>query len=183
MLYDGANPTGSDRVAEAAEKLGGELYVNIQGDEPLIRPEMIQQVIDIFKDPSVEYGTLKTEITNPDEIKAQSTVKVVTDVNGDALYFSRSAIPSNVKDGKKAKTYRHVGIYAYRRDALRRFHAWNQVEIELGEGIEPLRVMYHGYKIRVAETAYQSIGVDYPEHIALVEAFIKNGADKIAGGS
>lgn len=179
----GANPTGSDRVAEAAEKLGGELYVNIQGDEPLIRPEMIQQVIDIFKDPSVEYGTLKTEITNPDEIKAQSTVKVVTDVNGDALYFSRSAIPSNVKDGKKAKTYRHVGIYAYRRDALRRFHAWNQAEIELGEGIEPLRVMYHGYKIRVAETAYQSIGVDYPEHIALVEAFIKNGADKIAGGS
>lgn len=169
----GDNPTGSDRVAEAASVIDGDIFINIQGDEPVIEPAMIQQVIDLFSDESVEFGTLKTEITDIDEIRMQSTVKVVTDDKGDALYFSRSVIPSNVKDGRLAKVYRHVGIYGYRRDALLLFHSWEQPDIELGEGIEPLRVMYHGHKFRVAETAYRSIGVDYPEHIAKVERFIR----------
>ncbi len=114
--------TDSDRVAEAASRIEGDVFINIQGD---------------------------------------------------ALYFSRSVIPSNVKDGRLAKVYRHVGIYGYRRDALLLFHSWKQPDIELREGIEPLRAMYHGCKVRVAETAYSSIGVDYPEHIAKVEQFIR----------
>ena len=181
-IITGDNPTGSDRVAEAAEKLDGDVFINIQGDEPIIEPAMIQQVVDLFKDDTVSFGTLKSEITDTEEISAQSTVKVVTDENDDAMYFSRSVIPSNVKDGNLSKVYRHVGIYGYRKNALQLFHSWEQPDIELGEGIEPLRAMYHGYKIRVSETEYQSIGVDYPEHIALVEKVILEKTAPLNGG-
>lgn len=165
--------TGSDRVAEAAKMIEGDLFINIQGDEPVIPPAMIQQVIDIFEDKNVYFGTLMTEIEDIQQMQAESTVKVVTDINSDALYFSRSIIPSNYKDGRLAKTYRHVGIYAFKKDFLLKFHNLKQSKLELGEGIEPLRALENGYKIKVLETKYKSIGVDYPEHIRLVEEYIK----------
>lgn len=168
IMTSSSHPTGSDRVGEVASKVEGDLFINIQGDEPLIEPEMIRQVIRIFDDPRVEFGTLKKEITDPGQISASSTVKVVTDVHGDALYFSRSVIPSNIKDGLLAKTYRHVGIYAYKRDFLLKFAQMPQPDIELGEAIEPLRAMYNGYKIRVHETEFESIGVDLPIHVEQV---------------
>ena len=166
--------TGSDRVAEVAEKTDGDLYVNVQGDEPVINPEMIREVISIFQeDETVYFGSLKKEITDPDEIRATSTVKVVTDDKGDAMYFSRSVIPSNLKDGKLARVFRHVGIYAYKKEFLLKFASMEQTELELGEGIEPLRTMQKGYKMRLKETTYSSIGVDLPEHVALVEQIIQ----------
>ncbi len=169
-----SHPTGSDRVAEVARKVEGDLFVNVQGDEPVIDPEMIRQVISIFReDDSVYFGSLKKEITDPEEIRAASTVKVVTDDRGDALYFSRSVIPSNLKDGRLARVFRHVGIYAYKREFLLNFSEMEQTELELGEGIEPLRAMQNGYKIRLKETEYSSIGVDLPEHIAPVEEIIR----------
>lgn len=161
--------TGTDRVAEVANKVEGDLFVNIQGDEPLIAPQMIQQLIGIFEDQDVYFGTLKKEITDPEEILANSTVKVVTDQKGDALYFSRSVIPSNSKGGPHARVFRHVGIYAYTREFLKTFSGMEQSELELGEGIEPLRALEAGYKMRVGETEYESIGVDYPEHLELVK--------------
>ncbi len=174
ILTSDKHNTGSDRVAEAAEKTDGDLYVNVQGDEPVIDPEMIREVISIFtEDDSVYFGSLKKEITEPEEIRAASTVKVVTDDRGDAMYFSRSVIPSNVKDGKLARVFRHVGIYAYKKDFLLKFAAMEQTELELGEGIEPLRAMQKGYKMRLKETTYSSIGVDLPEHVALVEKILK----------
>lgn len=174
MMTSDKHPTGSDRVAEVAEKTDGELYVNVQGDEPVIDPAMIREVISIFmEDTSVYFGSLKKEITDPDEIRAASTVKVVTDDAGDALYFSRSVIPSNIKDGNLARVFRHVGIYAYKKDFLLKFAAMDQTELELGEGIEPLRAMQKGYKIRLKETSYSSIGVDLPEHVALVEKLLQ----------
>ncbi len=174
ILTSDKHNTGSDRVAEAAEKTDGDLYVNVQGDEPVIDPEMIREVISIFtEDDSVYFGSLKKEITDPEEIRAASTVKVVTDDRGDAMYFSRSVIPSNVKDGKLARVFRHVGIYAYKKDFLLKFAAMEQTELELGEGIEPLRAMQKGYKMRLKETTYSSIGVDLPEHVALVEKILK----------
>ena len=179
IMTSDKHETGSDRVAEVATKVDGDLFVNIQGDEPVIKPEMIKQVISIFtEDESVYFGSLKKEITDEDEIKATSTVKVVTDYKGDALYFSRSVIPSNLKDGKLARVFRHVGIYAYKKDFLLKFSAMEQTELELGEGIEPLRAMENGYKMRLKETQYSSIGVDLPEHIALVEKVIKEGEQK-----
>jgi 3-deoxy-manno-octulosonate cytidylyltransferase (CMP-KDO synthetase) len=172
--------TGSDRVAEVASHVDGDLFINVQGDEPVIHPEMIQQVISIFtEDDSVYFGSLKKEITDPDEIRATSTVKVVTDDKGDALYFSRSVIPSNVKDGTQARVFRHVGIYAYKKEFLLKFAAMEQTELELGEGIEPLRAMQKGYKIRLKETTHESIGVDLPEHVARVERVMR-GEEKLA---
>ena len=174
IMTSDKHQTGSDRVAEVAEKTEGDLYVNVQGDEPVIHPEMIRQVISIFfEDESVYFGSLKKEITDPDEIRAASTVKVVTDDQGDALYFSRSVIPSNLKDGKQARVFRHVGIYAYKRDFLLKFSGMEQTELELGEGIEPLRAMQKGYRMRLKETTYSSIGVDLPEHVALVEEILR----------
>ncbi len=173
IMTSDQHKTGSDRVGEVATKVQGDLFVNIQGDEPVINPAEISEVISIFEDASVEFGSLRIEITDPDEIAASSTVKVVVDKNDDALYFSRSIIPSNIKDGKLARIFRHVGIYAYKRDFLKMFVSMSQTELELGEGIEPLRAMENGYKIRVKETKYSSIGVDYPEQVSLVEQAIK----------
>ena len=174
IMTSDKHETGSDRVAEVATKVEGDLFVNVQGDEPVINPEMIRQVISIFtEDESVYFGSLKKEITDPDEIQATSTVKVVTDDKGDAMYFSRSVIPSNIKDGTLARVFRHVGIYAYKREFLLKFSNMEQTELELGEGIEPLRAMQKGYKMRLKETEYTSIGVDLPEHIARVERVIR----------
>lgn len=174
IMTSDKHETGSDRVAEVAGKVEGDLFVNVQGDEPVINPEMIRQVISIFlEDESVYFGSLKKEITDEEEIRATSTVKVVTDDKGDAMYFSRSVIPSNLKDGKLARVFRHVGIYAYKRDFLLEFSKMPQSELELGEGIEPLRAMQRGYKMRLKETSYTSIGVDLPEHIARVERVLR----------
>lgn len=174
VMTSDKHKTGSDRVGEAATMIDGDLFINIQGDEPVIDPRMIQDVISIFEDSEVYFGSLRKKITEEEEIRAHSTVKVVVDKNEDALYFSRNVIPSNVKDGKVASVYRHVGIYAYKKDFLQKFVNMPQTELELGEGIEPLRAMENGYKVRVKETYYTSIGVDYPEHVRLVEDVIKS---------
>lgn len=173
IMTSDRHETGSDRVGEVARKIEGDLFVNIQGDEPVIDPREISEVIEIFKDESVYFGSLRKEITDPEEIAAYSTVKVVVDKNEDALYFSRNIIPSNKKGGPAARVFRHVGIYAYKKDFLVKFVAMPQTELELGEGIEPLRAMENGYKIRVRETEFDSIGVDYPEHVKAVEAAIQ----------
>lgn len=166
--------TGTDRVGEVAEKIAGDLFVNIQGDEPLIEPQMISDVIGIFRDEKVYYGSLRKQITDEEEISAQSTVKVVVDKNEDALYFSRSVIPSNVKDGRLARVYRHVGIYAYKREFLQTFIQLPPTELEAGEGLEQLRALENGYKLRVHKTQFDTIGVDLPEHIPMVEALIRS---------
>ena len=173
IMTSDKHQTGSDRVGEVAQLIEGDLFINIQGDEPVIEPREIQEVIEIFEDESVYFGSLRKEIKDPDEIEAYSTVKVVVDKNSDALFFSRNVIPSNKKGGPNARVFRHVGIYAYKKDFLLKFINMPQTELELGEGIEPLRAMENGYKIRVRETEFDSIGVDYPEHIKLVEDIIR----------
>lgn len=164
--------SGTDRIGEVASRINADIYVNIQGDEPLIELQMIRDLISIFDDHSVYYGSLRKQITDEAEIQAPSTVKVVVDKNEDALYFSRSVIPSNIKDGKPVRVYRHVGIYAYKREFLNTFIQLPPSELESIEGLEQLRALENGYKLRVHETQYDSIGVDLPEHIALVEQAI-----------
>ena len=173
VMTSDRHQTGTDRVGEVASKIEGDLFINIQGDEPLIDPCEIQEVIDLFEDKEVYFGSLRRKIMDQEEISAYSTVKVVVDKKSDALYFSRNVIPSNKKGGPEADVYRHVGIYAYTKEFLLKFVELPQTELELGEGIEPLRAMENGYKIRVKETMYDSIGVDYPEHIELVEKEMK----------
>ena len=165
--------TGTDRIGEVAKKVEGELFINIQGDEPLIEPQMIRDLIAAFADENVQYATLRKRIEDREEIEAPSTVKVVVDQNEDALYFSRSVIPSLARD-ERAAVYRHVGIYGYTREFLQTFVALPQTPLEKAESLEQLRALEHGYKLRVKKTQYDTIGVDMPEHIARVEQIMQN---------
>lgn len=169
--------TGTDRIGEVASKIDADLYINIQGDEPLISPDEIRDLLSIFEDESVYFGSLRQEITDENELKATSTVKVVVDCNQDALYLSRSVIPSNIKDGVQTKFYKHIGIYGFKKDFLFKFIELPQSSLELGEGIESMRAVENGYKMRIYETKHKSIGVDLPEHIAVVEAEMRKRGD------
>ncbi len=165
--------TGSDRVGEVASKVAGDLFINVQGDEPLIDPAEITELIEVFEDKQVYFASLRKKITDVDEIKASSTVKVVCDKDEYAMFFSRNVIPSNLKGNFKCDVFRHVGIYAYKKEFLLEFVKLKRTDLELGEEIEPLRAMENGYKIKVKETNYDSIGVDYPEQIVQVEEKLK----------
>lgn len=169
------HPTGTDRLAEVAQTLDADIVVNVQGDEPFIQPQMIAQAIQpVLDDPDAAIGTLKHKIASPDDLFNPNVVKVITDCAGRALYFSRSPIPY-VKgqdlraDGFQACSfYRHVGLYAYRRDFLLTFTTLPPTPLETLEGLEQLRALEHGYVIRVAVTEYESIGVDTPEDVEKV---------------
>jgi 3-deoxy-manno-octulosonate cytidylyltransferase (CMP-KDO synthetase) len=163
--------TGTDRVAEVAETITADVYVNVQGDEPCIQPEMITELIGMFQDNNVYYATLSNEITDMEAIKSPNMVKVVSDKAGYAVYFSRSIIPSNIK-GYEAPIFHHIGIYAYKRDFLMNFCKMKQTLLELGEGVEPLRALENGYKIRVKSTRFSSVGVDTPTDLEEVRSII-----------
>ncbi len=169
MMTSENHMTGTDRMGEVAKTVYGDLYVNIQGDEPLVSPDEIQDLLEIFKDETVYFGSLRQEITDEDELYSSSTVKIVVDYKQDALYMSRSVIPSNIKDGIKTKFYKHIGIYGFKRDFLFKYLELPQSSLELGEGVESMRAIENGYKMRVFETKHKGIGVDLPEHIQLVE--------------
>lgn len=171
--------TGTDRIAEVARDLDADIIVNVQGDEPLIQPDMIAQAIHpLLEDPEVAIGTLKHKITTPEELFDPNATKVITNPRGRALYFSRSPIP-HIK-GQNMRTegfrafpfFRHVGLYAFRRDFLLHFITLPQTPLELVEGLEQLRALEHGYVIAVVETFYQSIGVDTPEDVEKVMRLI-----------
>lgn len=173
ILTSDKHKTGTDRVGEVASKIDADIYVNIQGDEPLIEPNEIRDLLGCFEDESVYLANLKQEIVDLEEAAKTNVVKIVTDINDDALYMSRSVIPSNIKDGKMCKTYRHIGIYGFKKDFLFKYINMPQSPLELGEGVEMMRVVENGYKMRVHETKYESVSVDLPEHIQLVEEIMK----------
>jgi 3-deoxy-manno-octulosonate cytidylyltransferase (CMP-KDO synthetase) len=162
--------SGTDRVAEVASAETAELIVNIQGDEPLIDPYAIDAaILPLADDPSIEMGTLKKRIEDPREIGDPNVVKVVTDRSGNAIYFSRSAIPyvRDVHD-VRGSYYKHIGLYVYRRDFLLRYSDLPVGPLERAERLEQLRALENGYPIRVAETDYESFGVDTPEDLERV---------------
>ena len=161
--------TGTDRMAEVAEKIEGDLFVNIQGDEPLINPEMIKKLLHSFDNSEVYCGTLKKKIENISEINNPNVVKVITDNEDFAIYFSRSKIPYNRNGAKDEKIYKHIGLYAYKKDFLLKFTRLEQTSLELMESLEQLRIIENGYKIKVVETEYETIGVDTPEDIKTIE--------------
>lgn len=160
---------GADRVAQACRNIDCDVVLNIQGDEPLIKKEMILELISCFNDSSVKMATLKKEITLQSEINDPNIAKVITDINDDAIYFSRNAIPFNRDGIDGVKYYKHIGIYGYTKDFLLHFAELPRSEHEKAEELEQLRAIDNGFKIRVKETKYQSFGVDLPEHIQLIE--------------
>lgn len=171
--------SGSDRIARAAEGLEADIVVNIQGDEPLIDPAMIDATIRLLiDDPSAVVGTAVKIITDPEDIVNPNVVKVVLDDAMQALYFSRSAVP-HVRDNADARTwlnettfYKHFGLYAYRSGFLRQFTQWAPGRLERAEKLEQLRIMEHGFQIKCALTTADSIAVDTQADLDRVRAVI-----------
>ncbi len=159
--------SGTDRLAEVATLLDCDLVVNVQGDEPLIEPDAIDAAIEPFRDDAaLSMSTLCTRFVESDEISNPNAVKVVSDVRGFALYFSRSAIPH--PSGRGERPFKHLGLYVYRREFLRRIAALEPTPLERTESLEQLRVLENGFSIKVVETTHDSIGVDTPEDLERV---------------
>lgn len=160
--------SGTDRVAEAAAVTNAQIIVNIQGDEPLIDPAAIDTaILCLLDDAGTEMGTLKKRITRPEDVTNPNVVKVVTDHNGYALYFSRSPVPY-CREGATVY-WRHIGLYVYRRGLLMSYSNLKPGVLEQAERLEQLRALENGIPIRVAETEYETIGVDTPEDLEAVE--------------
>ena len=168
MLTRADHPTGTDRLAEVAQAHAAvDLIVNVQGDEPLIEPSVIDERIALFEaDENLQMATVMTRMEDEEEQKNPNNVKVVVDKLGYALYFSRSLLP--YPRAAAAPVYKHIGIYAYRRDFLLHYARLAPTPLEKAESLEQLRALENGYGIRVLETASRFIGVDTPEDLALV---------------
>jgi len=167
MMTRKDHTSGSDRVAEVAKKIEADIIVNVQGDEPFIEPGQIKESVQpLLEDKSLQMATLKTEIKDKKERDKLGVVKVVCDKNDNALYFSRSLIPYP-RHGEHANWFEHVGLYAYRKDFLLKYVSWQPSELELAESLEQLRVLHHGYKIRVIKTQYSRTApcIDTPEDL------------------
>jgi len=171
--------TGTDRVAEVALKTDGAVYVNIQGDEPTIKHETISQAITTVADERDYFGTLAVRLTDQSEINSPHNVKIVLNSQGYAMYYSRSPIPSNIK-GYIGNVYKHLGIYVYRKGFLLDFTNMKPPELELSEGIEPLRAIFNGYKMKVKITENDSIGVDTYEDLEQVRNSLSSSNQHIS---
>lgn len=166
-----AHRSGTERVHEIATFIAADVYLNVQGDEPLTRPEHIESLVRLMGRAGVEAGTLKTPCDEVD-VDNPSAVKVVTDAAGRALYFSRATIPFD-RDGNKPQYFKHLGFYGYRKSALDRFVAWPESSLERSERLEQLRFLENGVTIHVAETPFDTIGVDTEEDLRRVEEILK----------
>jgi 3-deoxy-manno-octulosonate cytidylyltransferase (CMP-KDO synthetase) len=170
MLTSPELASGSDRVHAIAQACPAAIYVNIQGDEPLLRPEHLSALLHPFASPGVEVTTLKVSCTL-ENLANPNAVKVVTAPDGRALYFSRATIPYD-RDQVGAAVWKHIGLYAYTADALRRFHALAPSPLELTERLEQLRFLENGIAVYVQPTLYDTVGVDTEDDLREVEALL-----------
>ena len=173
--------SGTDRLAEVAHSEPAAIYVNIQGDEPLIDPEAIDAaILSVHGDEDIAMGTLKKRMLDPADILNTNVVKVITNLAGDAIYFSRCPIPYE-RDGRSSLPlyFKHIGLYVYRSDLLRRYPDLPVGPLEQAERLEQLRALENGFRIRVVETEYESLGVDTPEDLERVNHFFAMSAQSI----
>jgi 3-deoxy-manno-octulosonate cytidylyltransferase (CMP-KDO synthetase) len=174
--------SGTDRMAEVAGKISAQLYVNVQGDEPLLSPGAVDDLIRaMLESPRVPIGTLAHRIESEAEWRSPDVVKVVRNRHGEALYFSRSPLPFLRTFQARATLLRHVGIYAFRARALATFVSLKPSPLEIAESLEQLRALEHGMAIHLVETKYRCLGVDTPADLARVEAVLAR-AGKTRGG-
>ena len=181
IMTSGTHPTGTDRLAEVAAGLDCDIIVNVQGDEPLVTPAMIEHVMaPLAADATAVMSSLRTRLTSRAEYLDPNVVKVVVDRHDVALYFSRAPIPyardATPQDDPPASAWRHIGMYAYRRAFLGIYTSLPPTPLEQGERLEQLRALEHGYRIIVPETPYRSVGVDTPSDLAEVEAMVAAAA-------
>lgn len=168
------HPSGTDRLAEVALMYPDvDVIVNVQGDEPMIPPEVIDRLAEVFNgDADLNMATMKV-VMDEEDYENPAAVKVVTDQQGYALYFSRSLMPYPRNKPEGFKVFKHVGIYAYRRNFLLKYAALAPTPLEKAESLEQLRALENGYKIKVLESDFQGIGVDTPEDLAAVNALFE----------
>jgi 3-deoxy-manno-octulosonate cytidylyltransferase (CMP-KDO synthetase) len=169
-MTSAAHRSGTERVHEISTAIAADVYLNIQGDEPLTRPEHIESLVAVMRNPEVEVGTLKTPAAEVD-INNPGAVKVVTDISGRALYFSRATIPYD-RDGVRPQYYKHLGFYGYRKAALDNFVRWPESLLERSERLEQLRFLENGVPIYVAETPFDTVGVDTEDDVRRVEEIL-----------
>lgn len=166
-VMTGQHETGSDRIAEAVKDIDCDIVVNVQGDEPFLKTEPLKQLIQVFENDEkqeISLASLKIKLTEQQEIESPNNVKVITDNEGFALYFSRSVIPyPREKEG--VQYFKHIGVYAFRKEALLSFAKLEMKPLEIAEKIECLRYLEYGMKIKMVETDFVGVGIDVPEDL------------------
>ena len=183
ILTRADHANGTDRVAEVAAHVTAQIYVNVQGDEPLIDPGTVDAVIAaMLEDESVQIATPCVAIEEPKDIMDPNVVKVVRDFDGNGIYFSRAPIPwvRDTNASVKAQHWKHLGLYGYRRDALLEYQTLPPGDLERVEQLEQLRWLENGFRIRVAETDYDAVSVDVPSDIERVEKLLRAGPSAAA---
>ena len=176
-VMTGNHETGSDRIAEAVANIDCDIVVNVQGDEPFLKTEPLKKLISVFKDDleeKISLASLKIKLTEIEEIENPNNVKVITDNQGFALYFSRSVIPYPRETSVKAEYYKHIGVYAFRKNALLDFAKLKMQPLEIAEKIECIRYLEYGMKIKMIETDFVGVGIDVPEDLEKARLILKN---------
>jgi len=171
-MTSSSHHSGTERVHEVAQVVAADVYINVQGDEPLARREHIDVLLNLMDDDAIQVGTLKTPCPSED-VNNPNAVKVVTALDGRALYFSRATIPFDRGGSRKVGYYKHLGFYAYRKAALDAFCSWPESELERSERLEQLRFLDHGIPIHVAETPFDTVGVDTEEDLQRVNTILR----------
>lgn len=178
-VMTGAHETGSDRIAEAVAQITCDIVVNVQGDEPFLKKEPLKQLIHVFQNDDreeISLASLKIKMTDAAEIENPNHVKVITDQNGFALYFSRSVIPFHREKSLSVEYFRHIGVYAFRKNALLNFAKLPMTPLESAEKIECIRYLEYGMKIKMIETDFVGVGIDVPEDLEKAREILKKQA-------
>jgi len=182
-VMTGQHETGSDRIAEAVQNIDCDIVVNVQGDEPFLDTEPLKQLISVFDtdtDQKISLASLKIKINSITDIENPNHVKVITDHEGFALYFSRSVIPFPRAIHPDVEYFRHIGVYAFRKTALLNFSRLPMRPLEISEKIECIRYLEYGMKIKMIETDFVGVGIDVPEDLEKARAILsaRNNADR-----
>ena len=167
-VMTGQHETGSDRIAEAVQNIDCDIVINVQGDEPFLKTEPLKQLIEVFKndiDKEISLASLKIRLKNQEEVENPNNVKVITDLQNFAMYFSRSVIPFPRETSVEHLYYKHIGVYAFRKEALVKFANLEMTPLEISEKIEAIRYLEHGMKIKMIETDFIGVGIDVPEDL------------------
>ena len=167
-VMTGQHETGSDRIAEAVQSIDCDIVINVQGDEPFLKTEPLKQLINVFNNDQkkeISLASLKIKLSEKEEIENPNNVKVITDLNDFALYFSRSLIPYHREKSIDAEYFKHIGVYAFRREALIKFSNLEMTPLEKLEKIECIRYLENGMKIKMIETDFVGVGIDVPEDL------------------
>ena len=172
VMTSANHQSGSDRIAEVIEDLDYDIIINVQGDEPFIQIEPLRELIEAFKDETVSVASLMHKLSDKDDISNPNNVKVVCSKDNYALYFSRSPIPFNRDNIQTSSSFKHIGVYAYRKKALLEFVKLPMGNLERIEKLEQLRFLENSYRIKMVETTYCGIGIDTPADLAKAEQIL-----------